>query len=116
MAKNKYGRIVNFSSVAAPLSLEGESIYGSSKAAIESFTKTAAKEVSRFNITVNALAPTPVETDLIKGLPKENISELINQQTIKRIGKFEDISNVIDFFIKKESDFITGQIMYLGGI
>lgn len=116
MAKSKYGRIINFSSVAAPLSLEGESIYGSSKAAIESFTKIAAKEVANFNITVNALAPTPVKTDLIRGLSNESISELINQQTIKRMGKFEDISNVIDFFIKKESDFITGQILYLGGI
>ncbi len=116
MAKNNFGRIINFSSVAAPLSLEGEAIYGSSKAAIETFTKISAKEVAKFNITVNALAPTPVETDLIRSLPKEKVDELINQQTIKRIGVFEDISNVTDFFIRKESEFITCQILYLGGI
>ncbi len=116
MAKKMFGRIINFSSVAVPLFLAGEAVYASSKAAIETFTKISAKEVAEFNITVNALAPTPVKTDLIKTVPNEKISKLINQQTIKRFGEFEDISNVINFFIKKESNFITGQIIYLGGL
>lgn len=116
MVRNKFGRIINFSSVAAPLSLEGEAVYASSKAAIESFTKISAKELASFNITVNAIAPTPVKTDLILSVPKEKIDQLISQQIIKRFGKFEDISNLTDFFIKKESGFVTGQIIYLGGI
>lgn len=116
MMKAKFGRIINFTTVAKPLKLEGEAIYASSKAAIESFTQTASKELSPFNITVNAIGPTPIQTDLIKAVPKDKINELLNKQTIKRFGEFEDIINVIDFFINERSSFITGQIIYLGGV
>ncbi|MBL3519170.1 SDR family oxidoreductase [Arcobacter lanthieri] len=116
MMKEKNGRIINFTTVAKPLRLEGEAIYAASKAAIESFTQTASKELSSFNITVNAIGPTPVQTDLIKAVPKEKIDELLNKQTIKRFGTFEDIINVVDFFCDEKSSFITGQIVYLGGV
>ena len=116
MAKYKFGRIVNFATIATPLKLEGESAYAASKAAIESFTMVFAREFAQFNITVNAIGPTPVYTDLIKNVPKEKIDQLINMQTIHRFGKLRDISNVIDFFIDEKSDFITGQIIFLGGV
>jgi 3-oxoacyl-[acyl-carrier protein] reductase len=114
--KQKYGRVVNYTTVASALRLEGEAIYAASKAAIENFTQTSAKELAPFNITVNAIGPTPVQTDLIKAVPKDKIDELLAKQTIKRFGQFDDIRNVIDFFISKKSDFITGQIIYLGGV
>jgi 3-oxoacyl-[acyl-carrier protein] reductase len=116
MTKAKYGRIINFSTVAVPLNLEGESIYASTKSAVETLTKIMAKEVAEMGITINAVAPTPVPTDLIKTIPKNKIDLLINQQSIKRIGEYKDVLNVVDFFIKPESSFITGQIIYLGGI
>jgi len=116
MQKKKFGRIVNFSTVAFPLSLDGEAVYASSKAAVVSLTKILAKEFAPFNITINAVGPTPVKTDLIKSVPVEKINNLINQQAIKRFGNFNDIANVIDFFIKTESNFITGQEIYLGGV
>ncbi len=116
MQNKKSGRIVNFSSVAAPLNLEGEAIYAASKSAVVSLTKTLAKELGEFGITVNAIGPTPVKTDLIRNVPKKKIDELINKQTIKRYGVFDDISNISDFLIKDESDFITGQIIYMGGV
>ncbi|QKF72300.1 short-chain dehydrogenase/reductase [Aliarcobacter faecis] len=116
MMKKKSGRIINFTTVAKPLKLEGEAIYASSKAAIESFTQTASKELNPFNITVNAIGPTPIQTDLIKAIPKEKIDELLNKQTVKRFGTFEDIINVVDFFSSDKSGFITGQIIYLGGV
>ena len=116
MMKEKYGRVINFSTIAKPLRLEGEAVYAASKAAIESFTQTSSKELSTFNITVNAIGPTPIETDLIKAVPKDKIEDLLNKQTIKRFGTFEDIINVIDFFIDDRSSFITGQIIYLGGV
>ena len=116
MMKKKQGRIVNFVSVASPLRLEGEAAYASSKTAVLSFTEIAAKELGPFGITVNAIGPTPVQTDLIRTLPKEKIDDLIKVQAIKRLGTFEDISNVIDFFIDERSSFITGQIIYLGGV
>jgi len=116
MCKQKYGRIVNFATVAAPLKLEGEAAYAASKAAVDNFTQVMAKEVAPFNITVNALGPTPVATDLIKGVSDDKMDDLIGTQAVKRLGTFEDIVNVTDFFIREESDFITGQTLFLGGI
>jgi len=116
LKKSENPRIINFTTVAVPLNLAGEIAYVSSKSAVEAFTKILAKEVSQFKITVNAIGPTPVETDLIARIPKEKLDALISKQAINRMGKFSDISNVIDFFISSESNFITGQIIYLGGV
>lgn len=112
----KTGRIVNMATVATPLNLEGELAYASSKAAVETMTKIAARELARFNITVNAVGPTPVPTDLIKSVPKEKMDKLLDRQAIKRFGNIEDVINVIDFFLKPTSNFVTGQIVYLGGV
>ncbi|EDP75576.1 SDR family oxidoreductase [Hydrogenivirga sp. 128-5-R1-1] len=116
MIKQRWGRIVNFTTVATPLRLDGEAMYAASKAAIENLTEIVAKELAEFNITVNAVGPTPVPTDLIKNVPKEKMDALLDRQAIKRFGEFRDIVNVIDFFINEKSDFITGQIIYLGGV
>lgn len=116
MISTKSGVIINFSSVAVPLCLEGEAIYAASKAACESLTKTMAKELASYSIRVNAIALAPVQTDLIKAVPKDKINALLEHQAIKRFGEFEDIINVIDFFISQKSDFITGQIITLGGV
>lgn len=116
MMKQKYGRIVNFTTVASALRLEGEAIYAASKAAIENFTQTIAKELSPYNITVNVIGPTPIETDLIKAVPKDKLDELLEKQAIKRFGTFGDVKQVVDFFVDDKSDFITGQIIYLGGV
>jgi len=116
MQKNRYGRIVNFVTVATPLKLEGEAVYASSKAAVINLTEILARELAKFGITVNAIGPTPVKTDLIRSVPKNKIDGIIKRQAIHRYGEFRDIANVIDFFIKPESDFITGQIVFLGGI
>ncbi len=110
------GRIVNLSTIAVPLDLEGELIYASSKAAVEKMTRILSKELANYGITVNTLGPTPVETDLIKTLSKDKIDALIEKQPIKRLGEFRDIENVVDFFINQSSDFITGQTLYLGGL
>ena len=109
-------RIVNFSTIAVPLNLEGESIYSSSKAAVEQLTKVMAKELIPFGITVNAIGPSPIKTDLIKHIPEDKLNSLINKMTIKSFGNLEDITNVIDFYINPESRNITGQIIYLGGL
>ncbi len=116
MSKKKYGRIVNMVSIATPLRLKGEAIYAASKAAVVNFTEVASKELAEFNITVNAVGPTPVPTDLVKNVPQKKMSELLELQTIHRFGTFPDILNCIEFFINPKSDFITGQILYLGGV
>jgi len=112
----KGGRIVNFTTVASPLDLEGEMIYASSKAAVEKMTRIMARELAPYNITVNAIGPTPIDTDLTKTVSKRKMNELIEKQAIKRFGEFKDVENVIDFFTRENSNFITGQILYLGGI
>lgn len=116
MKKNRFGRIVNVASVATPLKLEGEAVYAASKAAVISFTQVVAKELAGFGITVNAVGPTPIETDLIKSVPKEKLDQLINLQAIKRPGTFSDVTNLVDFLIRPESEFITGQVIFLGGV
>ena len=115
MKKRRCGRIVNFSSAAVPLKLEGEAIYASSKAALVSLTEILARELAPFGITVNTVGPTPVETDLIRAMPQDKVQDVIDRQPIRRPGTCADIANVIDFFLRPESDFITGQAIYLGG-
>lgn len=116
MLRKKYGRIINFTTVAKALNLEGESNYAASKAAVESLTKVSAKELGEFGITVNAVGPNPIPTDLINSVSKEKIQNIIDQQAIKREGTIEDVIHVLDFFMDENSSFISGQIMYLGGI
>lgn len=116
MMRRNYGRIVNFGSVAVPLKIEGEALYAASKNAVVSFTQILAKELGPHNITCNVIGPAPIATDLIAGVPQEKISQLVENLAIKRLGSFADITNVIDFFIKQESSFITGQVLYLGGV
>lgn len=116
MQRNSYGRIVNFTTVAAPLHLEGEAVYAASKAAVENLTRTLARELAAYNVTVNAVGPTPVRTDLTRSVPKEKLDALIARQAIRRFSEYRDIINVIDFFIQPTSDFVTGQVIFLGGI
>lgn len=116
MQRRRYGRIVNFATVAIPWKLEGEAIYASSKATVVSLTQILARELAEFGITVNAVGPTPVKTDIIRSVPQEKLDGLISRQAIRRLGQFRDVSNVIDFFIQPESDFVTGQVIFLGGV
>lgn len=116
MQKAKYGRIVNFTTVAVPLKLEGEAAYVASKAAVQALSQVMARELAQFGITVNAVGPVPIETDLIRAVPKDKIAGLIERQAIKRLGTCEDVANVCDFFLKPESGFVTGQMIFLGGV
>lgn len=116
MMKKRGGRIVNYSTVAVPLNLQGELVYSASKAAVEQLTRVLAKEVGDCGITINAIGPTPIDTDLIKNVPEEKVQDLLDHQCIKRLGSFEDVKNCIDFFLRPESNFITAQTIYLGGI
>ena len=102
MGRRRRGRIVNFASVAAPLNLEGEAAYAASKAPL--------------GVTVNAVGPTPVRTDLVANVPQDKMERLLDRQAIKRYGEFADVANVVDFFLRPESDFVTAQVVYLGGV
>jgi 3-oxoacyl-[acyl-carrier protein] reductase len=116
MIRQKQGRIINFSSISNPLNLETQAAYASSKAAVESLTRIAARELGSFGITVNTITPTPLDHGLIKGIPEEWLNQVLTMQAIKRRGSVKDITHVIDFLIAPEADFITGQNIALGGV
>jgi 3-oxoacyl-[acyl-carrier protein] reductase len=107
---------VNFSTVAYPLNLEGEAAYAASKAAVESLTRIMARELAPWNITVNALGPTPIDTDLIRGVPAEKMERLLERLPLRSLGHLEEVAHVIDFYLHPASDCITGQVLYLGGV
>ena len=116
MQKKQSGRIVNMTTVATPLRLEGEAVYAASKAAVLNLTEVLAREFAPMGITVNSVGPTPVPTDLIRSVPKEKMDALLARQAIPRFGEPSDVVNVIDFFLRPESDFVTAQNIYLGGV
>lgn len=115
MQRARYGRIVNFSTLAVPAFLEGEAVYAATKAAVVEFTKILAREIGSSGITVNAFGPTEIDTDLIRGVPPCKLAGLRDRQAIKRLATLKDVTNVLDFFLRPESSFVTGQVIYLGG-
>jgi 3-oxoacyl-[acyl-carrier protein] reductase len=115
MSRGRFGRIVNMVTVATPLKLEGEAAYAASKAAVVSLTEIMARELSELGITVNAVGPGPLDTDLTRKVRKEKIDKLLGQLAIRHLGEMTDVTNVIDFLIAPESAAVTGQTIYLGG-
>lgn len=116
MMKRRYGRIVNFTTIVAPIALAGEAIYAASKSAVVTLTRILAFELGQWGITCNSFGATPILTDMIKGVPKDKVDAVVNNLAIKRHGTYDDCINVCDFFMSKSSDNITGQVLYLGGI
>ena len=116
MMRRRYGRIINFTTIVAPIALAGEAIYAASKSAVVTLTRILAFELGQWGITCNSFGATPIMTDMIRGVPQAKIDEVVSNLAIKRLGTYEDCANVCDFFIRPESDNITGQVVYLGGI
>jgi 3-oxoacyl-[acyl-carrier protein] reductase len=116
MARKKFGRIINMGSMAMRHEVAGEALYTSTKAALQAYTRVLAKEVHRQGITVNTVAPSAIPTELSAQINQEALNAVLSRNAISGFGRFEDISNVIDLLIKKESDALTGQLIYLGGV
>ncbi len=115
MMRQKYGRIINITSVAGLAGNAGQTNYAASKAGLIGFTKSLAKEVGSRNITVNAVAPGFVETDLTKGLPADLKEAAIKATPLGRWGTSEDVAYAVAFLASDEAAFITGQTLSVDG-
>jgi len=115
MMKNKWGRIIFISSVVGISGNQGQANYAASKAGLFGLAKSVSKEMGARNITSNVIAPGYIETDMTSFLSEENKENIIEQLSIKRIGKPEDISNVVSFLSSEESEYITGQVISVDG-
>jgi 3-oxoacyl-[acyl-carrier protein] reductase len=115
MMKNKWGRILFISSVAGISGNTGQSNYAASKAGMIGLAKTISKELGSRNITSNVIAPGYIDTDMTSFLNDEQKEEIIGQLSIKRVGKPEDIANMVAFLCSDESEYITGQVFPVDG-
>lgn len=115
MMKNRYGRIVNMSSVGGKLGLPGQSNYAASKAGQIALSLSVAKEVARRNITINNVCPGFIETELIADLPEEQVKEYKSQVPMKRFGKVAEVAHAVLFFASRESSYITGTTVDVAG-
>lgn len=116
LRKSPGPRIVNMSTVAVPLRLEGEAAYASAKGAVETFTRIAARELAGFGITVNALGPSPIKTDLTARVPDDKMQRLLARQAQGEWAEVGDVINAVEFFLSPASRRITGQVIYLCGV
>ncbi len=115
MMKKRYGRIINMSSVSGIMGNAGQTNYSASKAGVIGFTKALAREVANRNITVNAVAPGFVGTDLTKDLPKEITDQLNQFIPLGRWGTVDDVAHATAFLAAEESSYITGHVLVVDG-
>ena len=115
MMKNKWGRIVFISSIVGIMGNQGQANYAASKAGLIGLSKSIAKEMGSRNITSNVIAPGYIETDMTAFLTDEQKDNIIEQLSIKRIGKPEDVANIVSFLSSEESEYITGQVIPVDG-
>ena len=115
MMKNRYGRIVNMSSIGGKLGLPGQANYAASKAGQIAMSLSVSKEVAKRNITVNNVCPGFIETELIADLPDDQVKEYKSQVPMKRFGKVQEVAHAVLFFASKESSYITGTSLDIAG-
>ncbi len=115
MAKRRSGSIVNISSVVGVVGNGGQTNYSASKAGLIGFSKSLAKEFSSRNIRVNVVAPGFIDTQMSDAIPEAIKENLVEQIPMKRIGKVEEIANVVAFFVSSDASYITGQVLCVDG-
>ena len=115
LIRNNSGSIINFSTIAVSLGLKGESIYAASKAGVEGFSRAFAREMSDFNVSVNCIAPGPIKTDLIKGVPEKKISKVISSQIFQKQFNPHDVCDLVEILISDKAKMLSGQVVHVGG-
>ncbi len=115
MMKNRYGRIINMSSIGGILGLPGQANYAASKAGQIAIAKTLSKEVGKRGITVNCVLPGFIETELIADLPAEQVKEYKKDVPLKRFGTTEEVAHAVMFLASKEAGYMTGSTLEITG-
>ena len=116
MLRQKVGSFINFSTIAVSLALRGESVYAASKAGVESFSRTFAREMSDFNVRVNCIAPGPIRTDLLRGVTEAQIAKITAQQVIQKQFQKSDICDLVELLIDEKASSLSGQVLHVGGV
>ena len=115
MLKNKWGRIINISSASASIGNRGQSNYAAAKAGVEAFTKSLAKEVGKRDITINAVAPGFISTDMTENNKGVNADYLVKEIPLGRFGDPEEVASLISFMCSDGASYITGQTIHING-
>ncbi|MDD2273439.1 MAG: 3-oxoacyl-ACP reductase FabG [Desulfuromonadaceae bacterium] len=115
MTKARYGRVINISSVVGEMGNPGQANYCASKAGLFGLTKSAARELAKRNITVNAVAPGFIETDMTADLPEKGREALLQTIPMERLGSVDDIAHAVSFLISPQAGYITGQVLSVNG-
>ncbi|MDA7825268.1 SDR family oxidoreductase [Candidatus Pelagibacter sp.] len=116
MLRQKHGSFINFSTIAVVLALKGESVYAASKAGVESFSRTFAREMADFNVRVNCIAPGPIRTDLLRGITDTQIEKITSQQVIPKQFQKTDVCNLVELLLDERSSSLSGQVLNIGGV
>ncbi|MBR5626195.1 MAG: 3-oxoacyl-[Thermoguttaceae bacterium] len=115
MRKSKWGRIINISSISGLIGNKGQANYSASKAGLIGFTRTICKELGNRNITVNAIAPGFIETDMTAVLEEVYVNEIKARIPMGRFGQVEDVANAVLYFVSDEASFVSGQVIAIDG-
>jgi len=115
MVERKYGRIVNISSVIGRMGNFGQANYAASKAGMIGFTQTLAKEFASRGITVNAIAPGFIETDMVKSVSEEMMKKILEKIPLGRLGKPDEVAGTVAYLVSEEGNYITGQVIDING-
>jgi 3-oxoacyl-[acyl-carrier protein] reductase len=110
------GAVVNFSTIAVSLGLEGEAVYSASKSGVEAYSRTLAREMSGFGVRVNCVAPGPVDTQLTRGVPQSSLDAIVDRQVIRKQFSVEDVCDVVEILMSPKASSVSGQVINIGGV
>ena len=116
MLRQKQGSFINFSTIAVALALKGESVYAASKAGVETFSRTFAREMADFNVRVNCIAPGPIRTELLRGITDSQIEKITSQQVIPKQFEKNDVCDLVELLLDVRASSLSGQVFNIGGV